>query len=69
MNMMQRVYYASTGLIKKSSKVKGDIPYMDTILRVAPKMFDVIELLANNIPEDKLDEVYDVLEQMNFKND
>ena len=69
MNMMQRVYYASTGLIEKSSKVKGDIPYMDAILKVAPEMFFVLQLLVSYIPEDKLDEVYDVIKQINFKND
>ena len=45
------VYYYCTGAIKKSSKEKGDIPYMDAILRVAPDMFRVIEMLVNILNE------------------
>ena len=40
---------------------------MDTILKVAPRMFDVIELLINNIPKDKLGDIYDDIEAMNFR--
>ena len=54
-------------LIRYSGKEKNDIRYMDTILRVAPRMFDVIELLIDNIPEDKLGDIYDVIEAMNFR--
>ena len=67
MSMSSCVYYASTRLIRYSGKEKNDIRYMDTILKVAPRMFDVIELLIDNIPEDKLGDIYDVVEAMNFQ--
>ena len=51
------VYYYCTGAIKKSSKEKGDIPYMDAILRVAPDMFRVIEMLVNILNENQLNEI------------
>ena len=40
---------------------------MDTILRVAPRMFDVIELLIDNIPEDKLGDIYDHIEYLSCR--
>ena len=67
MNMSSCVYYASTRLIKESSNVKGDIPYMDAIIKVAPRMFDVVELLTDYIPEDKLGEVYDNIEYLSCR--
>lgn len=64
MSMSSCVYYASTRLIRYSGKEKNDIRYMDTILKVAPRMFDVIELLINNIPKDKLGDIYDDIEYL-----
>ena len=54
-------------LIRYSGKEKNDIRYMDTILRVAPRMFDVIELLIDNIPEDKLGDIYDDIEYLSCR--
>jgi len=54
-------------LIRNSSKVKGDITYLDTMFKVVPRMNSVIELLIDNIPEDKLGDIYDVIEAMNFR--
>ena len=54
-------------LIRYSGKEKNDIRYMDTILKVAPRMFDVIELLINNIPKDKLGDIYDDIEYLSSR--
>ena len=54
-------------LIRYSGKEKNDIRYMDTILKVAPRMFDVIELLINNIPKDKLGDIYDDIEYLSYR--
>ena len=53
-------------LIKNSSKVKGEIAYLDAMFELVPRMNSVIELLIDNIPEDKLGDIYDVIEAMNF---
>ena len=50
-------YYYCTGAIEKSTKEKGQIPYMDAILRVAPDMFRVIEMLVNILNENQLNEI------------
>lgn len=67
MEMSTCLDLACKRLIRYSGKEKNDIRYMDTILRVAPRMFDVIELLIDNIPENKLGDIYDVVEAMNFQ--
>ena len=67
MKMSTCLDLACKRLIRYSGKEKNDIRYMDTILKVAPRMFDVIELLIDNIPEDKLGDIYDVVEAMNFQ--
>ena len=67
MSMSSCLFYACTRQIKKSSKIKGDIAYTDAWLKVVPRMNDVIELLISAVPEDQLGEVYDVVEQMNFR--
>ena len=55
-------------LIRNSTKVKGDeIAYLDAMFKVVPRMNSVIELLIDNIPEDKLGDIYDVIEAMNFR--
>lgn len=54
-------------LIRYSGNEKNDIRYMDTILRVAPRMFDVIELLIDNIPKDKLGDIYDDIEYLSCR--
>jgi len=67
MEMSTCLDLACKRLIRYSGKEKNDIRYMDTILRVAPRMFDVIELLIDNIPKNKLGDIYDVIEAMNFQ--
>ena len=56
-------------LIKNSSKkyqVKGEIAYLDAMFELVPRMNSVIELLIDNIPEDKLGDIYDEIEALNF---
>ena len=69
MSMSSCLFYACTRLIKNSSRVyesKGEMSYTDAMFKVVPRMNDVIELLINNIPEDKLGDIYDEIEAMNF---
>jgi len=54
-------------LIKNSSKVKGEMSYLDEMFRVVPRMNDVIELLIDNIPEDKLGDIYDYIEYLSCR--
>ena len=70
MSMSSCLFFACTRLIKKSSRVyesKGEMSYTDAMFEVVPRMNDVIELLIDNIPEDKLGDIYDVIEAMNFR--
>ena len=60
------LFFACTRLIRNSSKVKGEIAYLDAMFELVPRMNSVIELLIDNIPEDKLGNIYDVIEAMNF---
>ena len=54
-------------LIKNSSKVKGEIAYLDAMFELVPRMNDVIELLIDNIPEDKLGDIYDDIEYLSCR--
>ena len=54
-------------LIKNSSKVKGEIAYLDAMFKVVPRMNSVIELLIDNIPEDKLGDIYDDIEYLSCR--
>ena len=67
MSMSSCLFFACTRLIKDSSKVKGEIAYLDAMFELVPRMNSVIELLIDNIPEDKLGDIYDVIEAMNFR--
>ena len=65
--MSSCLFFACTRLIKNSSKVKGDITYLDTMFKVVPRMNSVIELLIDNIPEDKLGDIYDDIEYLSSR--
>ena len=67
MSMSSCLFFACTRLIKESSKVKGEIAYLDAMFELVPRMNSVIEVLIDNIPEDKLGDIYDVIEAMNFR--
>ena len=70
MSMSSCLFFACTRLVKKSSRVyesKGEMSYTDAIFQVAPRMFDVIELLIDNIPEDKLGDIYDHIEYLSCR--
>ena len=55
-------------LIRNSTKVKGDeIAYLDAMFKVVPRMNSVIELLIDNIPEDKLGDIYDHIEYLSCR--
>ena len=57
-------------LIKKSSKVYediGEMTYLEEMFKVVPRMNDVIELLIDNIPEDKLGDIYDDIEYLSCR--
>ena len=54
-------------LIKNSSKVKGEIAYLDAMFELVPRMNSVIELLIDNIPEDKLGDIYDDIEYLSCR--
>ena len=70
MSMSSCLNQACKRLIKNSSRVyesKGEMSYTDAMFKVVPRMNSVIELLIDNIPEDKLGDIYDVIEAMNFR--
>ena len=70
MSMSSCLFYACTRLIKNSSRVyesKGEMSYTDAMFKVVPRMNDVIELLINNIPEDKLGDIYDDIEYLSCR--
>ena len=41
--------------------------YIDAMFKVVPRMNDVIELLINNIPENKLGDIYDDIEYLSCR--
>ena len=70
MSMSSCLFFACTRLIKKSSRVyesKGSMSYTDAMFEVVPRMNDVIELLIDNIPEDKLGDIYDDIEYLSCR--
>ena len=70
MSMSTCLDLACKRLIKNSSRVyesKGEMSYTDAMFKVVPRMNDVIELLINNIPEDKLGAIYDDIEYLSCR--
>ena len=70
MSMSSCLNQACKRLIKNSSRVyesKGEMSYTDAMFKVVPRMNDVIELLINNIPEDKLGDIYDDIEYLSCR--
>ena len=70
MSMSSCLNQACKRLIKNSSGVyesKGEMSYTDAMFKVVPRMNDVIELLINNIPEDKLGDIYDDIEYLSCR--
>ena len=70
MSMSSCLNQACKRLIKNSSRVyesKGEMSYTDAMFKVVPRMNDVIELLINNIPEDKLGDIYDDIEYLSSR--
>ena len=70
MSMSSCLNQACKRLIKNSSRVyesKGEMSYTDAMFKVVPRMNDVIELLINNIPKDKLGDIYDDIEYLSCR--
>ena len=70
MSMSSCLNQACKRLIKNSSRVyesKGEMSYTDAMFKVVPRMNDVIELLINNIPKDKLGDIYDDIEYLSSR--
>jgi len=70
MSMSSCLNQACKRLIKNSSRVyddKGEMTYLDEMFKVVPRMNDVIELLIDNIPEDKLGDIYDEIEYLSCR--
>ena len=70
MSMSSCLNQACKRLIKNSSRVyesKGEMSYTDAMFEVVPRMNDVIELLIDNIPEDKLGDIYDDIEYLSCR--
>ena len=67
MSMSSCLFFACTRLIKNSRKVKGEIAYLDAMFELVPRMNCGIELLIDNIPEDKLGDIYDDIEYLSCR--